>query len=134
MITNAAEYRLGNWVRRPIKDYPEERRCIVNGHMILSWEKGKELRDYEPLPLTRILLARLGFSNVKDPFVNSAKWIHTWVYKVDIPGFKQEYTQSFELYWDEVGGHAMVCNASLGYVHQIQNLFFSLYRRELPYN
>jgi hypothetical protein len=138
----AKELRIGNWVQpiEPLADafngYRQvttvyENRGTVEYHYPLAW--------FEPIPLTEELLLKCGF--VKDNIGG---------YWIELPSLKQQF-KTLTIAWcndspdhkwyaffrdgkrdDDRNNDAVVClMRNMNYLHQLQNLYFTLTGQEL---
>lgn len=108
------ELRIGNWVN-----------CLLLGNYRLcsgdiETDKAKEI--YKPIPLTPDILIKAGFVNVRD---------NHWC----VPSSKA--SNSFEVcLWPDHVSYTKGNNhhVKINYLHQLQNLYYSLTQQELKIN
>lgn len=109
----ASELRIGN-----IVSAPEVGHVPLMSEDIMDFQYGQ--KEFEPIPLTEEWLKRFGFAEVSEDGLWQAD--------------DEELFQIQSEYLNEQWGHiwdAAFTNAPLEYVHQLQNLYFSLTGSEL---
>jgi hypothetical protein len=109
----ANELRIGNWVSK------EGELFKVTSYTFLIIERGETL--IEPIPLTPEILEKCGF--VKQMM---------WTYAIDIVGNMKLVYYLGEKGWS-IGNKNYSDFSNLNYLHQLQNLYFSLTGTELNY-
>lgn len=122
-ILKASELRLGNWVYFDVGDFP--RQVTLESFAIL-FKYPERLSWIKPIELTPEILEKAGFRET--PFGTLQKSV------TDYLGF------SIKERWDE--GYSLITesgvyydsNLKLLYLHQLQNLFYSLCGEELKIN
>jgi hypothetical protein len=102
----ANELRIGNWVNNNEEDYQ------ITSATISQLERGDS--KAEPIPLTESLLLKFGFEKVKDSFFK--KGFH--IYEED---------NNFYYYLRDEG----MMDVHINFVHELQNLYFALTKKEL---
>lgn len=125
------EIRLGNWLK-----YPNTNPFQVSAVYLQSHNFWEDIDDnIEPVPLTEEWLLRLGFT--KDTYTGFGGKLHTY-FRMD--KFKEvlPHRRCFEIdFWAEsnTGTPFMLRYYDFGVmiysVHQLQNIFFELIRKEL---
>lgn len=133
----ASELRIGNLVDCPKPDFGTE----YGGPLLNSFAKRKirplqlfdlsfiEEEEYKPVPITKEWLIRFGFA---EKAIAGCDPTYFWIEE-------QESGQQFELDWDNVAGIDLSYDGSnfslwfphIKYVHQLQNMYFSLTGKEL---
>jgi hypothetical protein len=111
----AKELRIGNYIQRK----SNKSICTVNWGIIKDFELGKEVSDYEPISLTDQWLVDLGGYQDKS----------TWQFDFDNGFSEWIFQDGFIIDYDEnlLCGNYMLFT----FVHQFQNLIFSLTGKEL---
>jgi len=106
----ATELRIGNWVHDVVGDFQ------INGHQIDMLER--RVVTYKPIPLTEEWLIKFGF---------------------ELEGYYKKYPLYSVMQHDEselicigsINDSGNICCSNVKYVHQLQNLYFSLTGKEL---
>lgn len=130
MNLNANELRIGNLINYLLIDELDERKQwyypstvdIYNIPIILN--KHKMNQDYQPIPLTEEWLLKLGFQSG-----GAKQWLFITLDEKD----------ECYLYFNPLGkgiaidqeGKECTFEIELNYVHQLQNLYFALTKKEL---
>ena len=114
-MIQANELRVGNWVNTP------------HGYTYISHVKDLlDCRNYHPIPLTPEILEKAGFKI----HPNSTKhWTHWWLTNGWLISQahhteKAAGVENDKFYYD-------IDNLKIGYLHQLQNLYFALTGEEL---
>lgn len=127
-MVQANELRIGNWVKATViikvADYnpPEFMQCDIT--MIRDCQHYKDSWAWEGIPLSPELLVKCGFKKLPKSIA---------VYRIFINSI--EISINIKLcfvYIDTEWGQASIKNAIFKYLHQIQNLIYSLTQQELP--
>jgi hypothetical protein len=130
----ANELRIGNWVDAEIGTLkkPNRANIVINGvytstpppsvqSYIISYGRSIDLNNLLPIPLTPEILEKCGF--VKQMM---------WTYAIDIVGNIKLVYYLGEKGWS-IGNKNYSDFSNLNYLHQLQNLYFSLTGTELKY-
>jgi hypothetical protein len=121
-MINANELRIGNWVEltHPFNT-SQSIRAAVKSEDILNADKiGTE---FHPIPLTPEILEKCGFEkDGEDFFIIKIGRKSFSIYVEDIPDI---------VYSPDIGVPHNSLNAPIDYLHQLQNLYFSLTGVEL---
>ena len=120
MKLQANELRIGNYVRNKITKRIDAVEAISpDKEIVPGYSPPATIDFFEPIPLTEEWLKRLGLE------YNGAYWECEWCY------FELDY------YKDHFINGVNACEYNHGieikYVHQLQNLYFSLTGQELKY-
>ena len=97
-------------------------------------------RNIEPISLTPKIIERCSFSKLKNPKLNKDEWeIRIGVMDIIISGkgFWDVYTKYNPLLTkmtSDINYNYITDNIGIRYLHQLQNLIFSLTREELKFN
>lgn len=111
----ANELRVGNWVRKKGSDTK-----IQVDPSILNVS---ELINYQPIPLTPEILEKCGFDKKQNKlFVYQLKRVRIWVGTAGCISYLDNEDKDESIYIGE-----------LSYLHQLQNLFYSITGEELNY-
>lgn len=103
---------------------------MLNGELTNRWLSEKTI---EPIPLTPEILEKAGFSNEKKSkhYKSHLGFIHK-----NENGLDDQFSDDMDSYifnvWYKEGCGTHQAIAELKYVHQLQNLYFSLTGEELP--
>jgi hypothetical protein len=126
----AAQYRLGNiieelkfgkWEQTTVSTLTEDDIGYVN--MTYDADGCKEYAQTRPIPLTEEWLMKFGFENISDGNYN--QWQKDTPGKPTIELIRRYSREHFEVYsYKQLGIDTL-------YVHQLQNLYFSLTGEEL---
>lgn len=117
---NKTELRIGNIIRDIESGRIGTVLTLGAKKCTVKMEFSKLMQDYdefEPIPLSGEWLLKMGFENKKDGKFYHSKFDRTWVSLDSI---------LVKWYGNALGGIMM-----LDYVHQLQNIFFSLTGEEL---
>lgn len=120
----AKELRLGNWVRTPA-GYEQVIDVMCDSINTMHYN-GITYDDIEPIPLSPEILEKCGFEFV-DSGYNDFKEVGVWY--IDSFQFSQYLPGSYSCDFMYIYGDTGMC--PLQYLHQLQNLFYSLTQNEL---
>jgi len=121
-MINANELRIGitiNYFGKPttIRNYSELFNCFSSNGII---EVG-----IEPIPLTEEILLKAGFMRLHEDYFNDIIYIKNVVSNIEF---------EWGVYPIESGSGMVISNFKLKYIHQLQNLIYSLINEELEIN
>ena len=128
-MINYKELRVGNWVKKiarndsvhcdekyiQVTNVSKEGYNLQHPYSILMYD----WQWFEPIELTEELIERLGFKNV------GVEW-----------QIKLEYSECFEIVQGRMyytAGEGIIMGIGCKYLHELQNLLFSLFGVELEY-
>lgn len=92
--------------------------------LIFSSDKGLALNDFEPIPLTPEILEKCGFEKQDDGDGGYYRELLSENGILFVEGDKKGYTDVFIDCWEQI---------RVRYLHQLQNLYYSLTGTELNY-
>lgn len=127
----AHELRIGNWVQFRHTETPVKITLSDFAHEYYD----EHLEDYEPILLTEEWLVKFGVTNYADGYIITPNGHYDFGYVLEYLDWRKDWQVGI-LYYDP----ARECDVeevyhfnvgSLKYVHQLQNLFYSLCGEEL---
>lgn len=121
-MVQANELRIGNWVINSHNEYQQVFK--INDEQFKIHKISTTVVNCSPIPLTPEIMESLGF----EPFFESNKQYH---YKLEDVSFCFNKNKP-ELGWWLVG--TKIKWVTVHYVHEIQNLYKSLKKKELIFN
>jgi len=116
----ASEMRIGNWVNKSNLDKSVIRDYQIGVHDLCQWENS----HYKPIPLTEEWLVKFGY---KVEFYGGQGNIG---YSVFVKGLGRLFSHD-GLIWHPSMALGNFFKAECQYVHQLQNLYFTLTGQEL---
>lgn len=136
-MINANELRIGNWVMNRNMEWKRVGEILNNAgaysiHFKENYKRGGDYAsDLTPIPLTEQILLGLGFKDNGTRLIGSNEIIE-WEIESDGKIEKQFGSLEYVLCSNEWG--SIQKSITVKYVHQLQNLHFSITGEELTYN
>ena len=118
---NENELRLGNYVM--IHDYAKGNRQQVVEELGVCQVNLLHNEYCTPIPITKEWLLNFGFERVRDTSLYTKQTI-------EIDGTFEDYME-YNLEFKQVNLSYEMCSIPLQYVHELQNIYFALSKKEL---
>ena len=125
----ASELRIGNYIKLMFNYEDYETIQVTSDELV---DVDKKRADYEPFPLTEDWLYKFGFKNIDkggNDYITYTDPNHDYYLQLDVRRKDNKYL-ILDNSFDDLRAFSMV---DIEYVHQLQNLYFTLTGNELKY-
>jgi hypothetical protein len=126
----ATELRIGNYIKLMFNYEDYETIQVTSDELV---DVDKKRADYEPLPLTEEWLFKFGFKNIDkgdNDYITYTDSNHDYYLQIDVRRKDGKYS-ILDNSFDDLRDFSMV---DISYVHQLQNMYFTLTGEELILN